>query len=151
MIKEAWKNVTTLTIQNSFKKSKFCNDFSGQIENDELEIPNFTELDFDFTSYSEIDNNVECSEPLDERVIVANIPKQKQDGRSAVSSDDDSSDVDTSNAKSNMEVLESMNKIEKFLTIDNIPFWDCFTEMDHIIQRTILQNVNKLQQGSLDN
>ena len=97
LIKEAWNNVTTLTIQNSFQKSKFCNDFSDQVESDELEIPNFTELDFDFTSYSEIDNNVECSESLDERVIIANILKQKQDDGSAVSSDEDSSDVDTSN------------------------------------------------------
>ena len=63
----------TLTIQNSLKKSKFCNDFSDQIESDELEIPNFTELDIDFTSFSEIDNNVEWSEPLDESIIIANI------------------------------------------------------------------------------
>ena len=65
LIKEGWNNVTTLTIQNSFKKFKFCNDFSDQIESGELEITNLTELDIDFTSYSEIDNNVECSEPLD--------------------------------------------------------------------------------------
>ena len=71
LIKEAWNKVNTETNKNYFKKSKFCSDVSGLIEkNDPVLISNINELDFDIIEYLEIDNNEECSNPLDDKIIV---------------------------------------------------------------------------------
>ena len=54
LIKEAWNKVNTETIKNCFKKSKFCSNVLGLIENNEtVLISNINKLDFYFNEYVE--------------------------------------------------------------------------------------------------
>jgi hypothetical protein len=150
LIKEAWSLVSPSTIINCFRKANFYKENSVVITEPTPAIPT-NELDFNFEDFVMIDENIECSELINEKVIIEDITMRKHEN-SHPSESSDSSDLvkkNYSEKTTNGQAIDSLEVLQLFLRENAAEDYLDFNRLERQVQSIILSKRSNARQQTL--